>query len=78
MLPFLKNAQDASASAPVESVERSPDEGEDYDTLSAVAEDILHAIEKKDVNHLKSALQSLVDHVQSQDMDQDNQTLQGD
>lgn len=77
MLPFLKNRDEGGASGPAESIERKPDEGGDYDTLDAVAEDLLKAIEKKDAALLKSALSSLCDHIQAQDVAQDELTFEG-
>ncbi len=71
MLPFLKNRDDGVGVGPAETKERKPDEGADFDMLDAVAEDLLAAIEKKDKGMLKSALASLVDHIQSQDAEQD-------
>lgn len=75
MLPFLKNRDGGAASGPVESIERTPDEGSDYDMLDAVADDLLAAFEAKDKALLKSALQSFVDHIQAQDVMQDEEAL---
>jgi hypothetical protein len=58
MIPFLKNKQDASASAPVDSIKREPDEESDYDGLEACVEDLCHAIEKKDYKAGASALRA--------------------
>lgn len=59
MLPFLKKNKEASASAPVDSLERKPDSAEsEYDPLEACAEDLLQAMEKKDVKMLAAALRS--------------------
>ena len=69
MLPFLKNREDAAASLPAETQEREHDE--DFDLLSAVAEDILAAIEKRDIKRLKSALEALCEHIQDLDSTQD-------
>ncbi len=71
MLPFLKNRDEGGASGPVETLEREPDEGGDYDMLDAVAGDILAAIAAKDATLLKEALQAFADHIQSQDVVQD-------
>jgi len=73
-LPFLKN-KEGSASSAVESVERKPDDEPSYDTVDAVAEDILSAVASKDVKLLKAALQSLIEHIQDQDTAQDEQTM---
>ena len=69
-LPFLKHSQEAAGSSPVETITRAPDEVS-YDTLDAIAEDIFHA---KDVASVKAALQSLVEHIQSLDSEQDATT----
>jgi hypothetical protein len=59
MLPFLKHNYEGSASAPVESVERKPDEeSEDYDALESAAEDLCHAIEAKDYKAAAAALRA--------------------
>lgn len=71
MLPFLKNRDDAAASGPIETLERSPDDGSEPDMLDAVFEDLLTAIEKKDKKLGRSALEALVTHIQMADADQD-------
>lgn len=48
MLPFLKNQADASASAPVDSIKRNPDDGEEYDPMHAAAEEFINAVHAKD------------------------------
>ena len=70
MLPFLKN-RDGGGVGPVESIEVTPDDGDDYDMLDAVAEDLLAAFETKDKGLLKSALEALVSHIQEADQAQD-------
>lgn len=75
MLPFLKNREGGTASGPVETLEREPDEGADFDMLDAVAEDLLAAVKAGDKAMLKSALQSLVDHIQSADVAQDEDII---
>lgn len=74
MLPFLKN-KEGSASAPVEHVEFGKEEGEpsEYGMLDAVAEDLMAAFEKKDLKMLKSALESFVEHIKSEDQSQDQE-----
>ncbi|MES2347843.1 MAG: hypothetical protein V4641_09780 [Pseudomonadota bacterium] len=71
MLPFLKNRDDGVGTGPVETVQRKPDEPKEYDTLDAVAEDLLAAVEKKDLPLIKAALASLCEYVRDQDMQQD-------
>ncbi len=73
MLPFLKNRDDGAGVGPVETLERKPDEEAEFGTLDAVAEDLLSAIEKKDKKLLRSALESLVSHIQSEDVEQDQE-----
>lgn len=73
MLPFLKNREEGAQSGPIEKLERKPDQGDDYDMLDAVAEDLLAAIAAKDKGLLKSALASLVDHIQMTDLAQDQE-----
>lgn len=58
MLPFRKRQDEASASAPVDKIERKPDDGAEFDSMEACAEDILQAMEKKDVKMLAAALRS--------------------
>jgi len=69
MLPFLKNRDDGVGVGPVETKERKHDE--DYDMLDAVAQDLLAAVEKKDVSLVKAALASLCTHIQDLDEEQD-------
>ena len=71
MLPFLKNRDDGVGVGPIESVERKPDEEAEYGTLDAVAEDLLAAVKKGDVELVKAALASLCQHIQEQDAEQD-------
>ena len=62
MLPFLKHSKEASASLPVESLERKPDnESNEFDELEVAAQDMLAAIEAKDSNKLASALRAAFD-----------------
>lgn len=69
MLPFLKNRDDGVGVGPSETLKRDHDEG--FDLLSAVAEDLLMAVEKKDKGRLKGALEALVSHIQDLDEQQD-------
>ena len=73
-LPFLRT-KEGSASSPVETVERKADEEklDDMDMLQACAEDMIQAIEKKDVSMLKEALSALVSHIQLLDEEQDKE-----
>lgn len=58
MLPFLRNKQEASASSPVESMERKPDDGAEYDSLESAAEELCLALEAKDYKGAAAALRS--------------------
>lgn len=72
MLPFLKNKKEGSVSAPVDVIEREPDEGSnDFEMLDAIAEDMISAMHSKDKKLLKSALEALVEHIQNADEIQD-------
>ena len=72
MLPFLKDRHEGSASTPSETIKREPDE-ESFEMLDAVVEDMMMAFEQKDKSMLKGALEALVEHIQSQDEEQDEQ-----
>ena len=72
MLPFLKQNQDAGGNGEDDHVKRAPDSTE-YGTLDAVADDMMEAVKSGDSARLKSALESLVDHIQGLDMKQDEQ-----
>lgn len=48
MLPFLKNKQEASASSPVESVKREPDEGAEFDSLEVAMQELFSAKSDKE------------------------------
>lgn len=65
MLPFLKKLQEGSASAPVESVEREPDEGADYDVLESAAHDLIEAVHAKDAQGVCVALRSAFEMLES-------------
>lgn len=71
MLPQLRHRDDGVGVGPTETIKRKPDESEDFGTLDAVASDLLAALEKKDVALVKSALSSLVEHIQMADVAQD-------
>ncbi len=70
MLPFLKHRDDG-VQGPVETIKREPDEDKDLDMLDAVAEDLLLAVQQKSTALIKDALSALVDHIQEQDVAQD-------
>lgn len=66
MIPFLKNKQDASASAPVDSIKREPDEESDYDGLESAAEDLCNAIKAEDYKAAASALRAAFELMEAQ------------
>lgn len=80
MLPFMKN-KEGSASSNVDDVKRrKPDEGADaveYDTMDAIADDLLMAVKAQDKAMVKAAIQSLCDYIQAQDIQQD-EVIMGD
>lgn len=75
MLPFLKKAQEGSASAPIETIEREHDDT--FDMLGTIADDILSAVESKDKEALKGALSALCEHLKDMDEQQDNELMEG-
>jgi uncharacterized protein YukE len=59
MLPFLKREKEAGVSGPVETITRKADEGsEEYDSMHAAAEDLIHALETKNVKNVAEALRA--------------------
>ena len=66
MLPFLKNMQEASASAPADPVKRNPDNEEDYDSLHVAAEDVIAAVHAKDAKALAQALKAAFEIIDSE------------
>jgi hypothetical protein len=77
MLPFLKNKQEGGASAPIEAIERKPDdESAEYGMVDAIAEDMLEAFQKKDKRLLKSALEALCEYIQEIDEISDEEELE--
>ncbi len=76
MLPFMKNKEASADLGEDEAISRKPDGEESFDMLDAVAEDMIAALGKKDKALLKSALQALVEHIQDEDVEQDQSQLQ--
>lgn len=66
MLPFLKHSQDASASAPVQSIKRSSDSEEEYDSLDSASDDLISAVHAKDTKAVSAALRAAFELVDSQ------------
>lgn len=59
MLPFLKKDKEASASGPVESQMRKPDdEADSYDVMHSAAHDLIEAIHSKNVKGVAEALRA--------------------
>lgn len=58
MLPFLKKKDEVSVSAPSDKIKRNPDRSVDYDYLHAAADDLINALEKKDVEGVAIALRA--------------------
>lgn len=58
MLPFLKKSKESSASAPVESIERKPDEDKPYDALLVAAEDMISAFKADSPKDLAAAIRA--------------------
>lgn len=72
MLPFLKDRHEAAMSGPVEKISIEEGDG-DFGMMDAIVEDMLEAVHKKDKKLLKGALEALVEHIQSEDEDQDEE-----
>lgn len=67
MLPFLKKNREAAASAPPDSIRREPDDGADaYDSLHSAAEDLLKAVEAKNVKGIAEALRAAFELCESE------------
>lgn len=67
MLPFLKNKKDASvssASVPVQ--KRDHDEDYEYDSMEVAAEELCHALEKKDYKAIAQALKATFEILDSE------------
>jgi hypothetical protein len=76
MLPFLRNRDDGVGVGTVETKERKPDDGDSYDMLDAIAEDLLLAVEKKNKAMIKAALESFMDHIQAVDVEMDKEMME--
>lgn len=58
MLPFMKKDKEASVSAVPSRIKREPDHEVDYDSLEAAAQDVLAALESKNVRDLAIAIRA--------------------
>lgn len=66
MIPFLKN-KEAGVSAPIESIERKPDDGaEEFDSLESAAEDLCIAIGSKDYKAAAAAMRAAFQLLESE------------
>lgn len=68
MLPFLMKSKEGSASMPVETKKREPDnqENEDLDLLGETLKELLDAIHKKDLKAMTHAFKAACEIVDSQ------------
>jgi hypothetical protein len=66
MLPFLKKNQEGSASGPIESIKREPDEEAEYDVLESAAEDLCKAVKSEDYKAVAAALRAAFELCESQ------------
>ena len=74
MLPFRKRQDEASASAPVESIERTPDEGaEEFDSMESAAQDLCDAVHSKDIKAVAAALRAAFELMESQPHEEQGQ-----
>jgi hypothetical protein len=75
MIPAKRKTDEGAVGGPVEVQRRSPDKDEDYGVLDAVVDDLMAVLELSPEKkpRLKAALESLCDHIQSQDIKQDQE-----
>lgn len=72
MLPFLKRKEEVGSASNSEPVMRKHDDGEEYDPMEAVAQDMLQAHAKGDHRLLAQALRAAHDlNNENQDEDQE-------
>jgi hypothetical protein len=69
MLPFKKN--EAAISAPIETVQRTPDEPKEMEMIDLIAEGILKAVKKNDRQELADCLSAFMWHMRDMDEEQD-------
>ncbi len=74
MMPFQHKDQVVNENADDEPMRIG--DGDDFDMLDAIAEDLLHAIESKDRSLLRDALEALCEHVLDRDEVQDHEEFQ--
>lgn len=67
MLPFLKRDKEASVSTAPDAIVRKPDDGEPYDVMHSVADDLLHAIERKNIKLIAETLRAAFELLESEE-----------
>lgn len=72
MLPFLKHSKDAAVSMPVETMERTPDEGAEYDSMESAAEDLCNAVHAKNYKAAAEALRAAFELMESEPHEEAN------
>lgn len=80
MLPILRSRNEGSVSQAVEPIVRKSDEGkemESFDFLDAIVDDLHRAIPGSNKALLKTALESLIEHLRSLDTEQDSEMEAG-
>jgi len=66
MIPYLKQAKEASVSAVPETMKREPDEEPEYDSLESAAEELSTAIHSKDIKGIAMALRAAFEIMDSE------------
>lgn len=76
MLPFLRRNEGGSTSSDA-TIKVSDNPDKEFDLLDAICEDLCYALEVpvSKVEHVKAAIESLVDYIQSQDKIQDEEDM---
>lgn len=69
-LPFLKKRSDQGGGQPPIEITRPHDDGSS-DLTSQVVDELIEAVDKKDIKSMRQALQALVLMIQDQDKEQD-------
>ena len=73
MLPFLKRTKEASMSAPLESIERKPDEEHEheYDIHESLGEDLCKAIKAEDYKAIGEVLKAAFELFHSEEHEEE-------
>lgn len=77
MLPFLDKKKEASVVVPSDRIKREPDQEPDYDSLHSAAEDVMSALEQKDIPALAEALRAAFDICDSMPHEEGPDTNEG-